>query len=163
MAQADFFLKIDGVDGKSDDSKHSGEIQISSFSFGVSNSGSGGWGSGSGASKSNVQDMHFTKLVDKASPNLFQACCIGTHFDSATVTVRKAGGDTPVEYLIYKLDQVFISSHTINGHDGGGIAQESGSLNFNKVEMTYSPQGAGGGGDGDNVKGYDIGANKPSP
>jgi type VI secretion system secreted protein Hcp len=161
MAQADFFLKIDGVDGESDDDTHKGEIQISSFSFGVSNSGSGGWGAGSGSSKSNVQDMHFTKLVDKSSPNLFQACCTGKHFDSAKVTVRKAGGDAPLEYLVYDLTEVFISSHNITGHDGGGIAQESGSLNFSKINVTYNPQSDTGGGEGANTKGYDIQANKP--
>ena len=161
MAQADFFLKIDGVEGESDDDTHAKEIQLSSFSFGVANSGSGGWGGGSGASKANVQDLHFTKLLDKSSPNLFQACCTGKHFDTATVTIRKAGGDSPVEYLIYNLSEVFVSSFTVSGHDGGGIAQESGSLNFSKVEMTYNPQTAEGGADAANTKGYDIKANKP--
>jgi type VI secretion system secreted protein Hcp len=161
MAQADFLLDIDGIEGESDDDAHKNKIQLSSFGMGVSNSGSGGWGSGSGASKSNVQDLHFTKLVDKSSPNLFQACCTGKHFDNATLWVRKAGGDKPVEYLVYKLDQVFVTSHNISGHDGGGIAQETGSLNFSKIEMTYSPQAESGGGEGDNTKGYDIASNKP--
>jgi type VI protein secretion system component Hcp len=30
-AQADYFLKIDGVDGESTDDKHKGEIQLESF------------------------------------------------------------------------------------------------------------------------------------
>jgi type VI secretion system secreted protein Hcp len=161
MAQADFFLKLGDVEGESDDDTHGKEIQLSSFSFGVANSGAGGFGGGSGASKANVQDLHFTKLVDKSSPNLFQACATGKHFDDATVTIRKAGGDAPVEYLIYKLTEVFVSSHNVTGHDGGGIAQESGSINFSKVEMTYNPQTAEGGVDAANTKGYDIKANKP--
>jgi type VI secretion system secreted protein Hcp len=161
MAQADYFLKLGDVEGESDDDTHGKEIQLSSFSFGVANAGAGGWGGGSGASKANVQDIHFTKLVDKSSPNLFQACATGKHFDDATVTIRKAGGDAPVEYLIYKLTEVFVTSHNISGHDGGGIAQESGSINFSKVEMTYNPQTAEGGVDAANTKGYDIKANKP--
>ena len=161
MAQADFFLKLGDIEGESDDDTHSKEIQLTSFGFGVSNSGAGGYGGGSGASKANVQDIIFTKLVDQSSPNLFQACATGKHFDDATITIRKAGGDAPVEYLVYKLTEVFVSSHNVSGHDGGGIAQESGSLNCSKIEMTYNPQTAEGAGGGANVKGYDIKANKP--
>ena len=34
MAQVDYFLKIDGVDGESGDDKHKGEIEVESFSWG---------------------------------------------------------------------------------------------------------------------------------
>jgi type VI secretion system secreted protein Hcp len=159
MAQADFFLKIDGVDGESTDDKHKGEIQIGSFSIGVSNVGSGGSNTGSGSGKAAVQDMHFTKEVDKASPNLFIHCCSGKHFPNATVTVRKAG-EKPHEYLIYKLSEVFISSINTTGHDGGGIAQESLSLNFSKVEMVYTPQNADGSAGAKITKSYDVAKNK---
>src|SRR5271165_4207226 len=102
MAQEDYFLKIDGIDGESQDDKHKGEIHIESFSFGVTNTGTGGSNLGSGGGRSLVQDIHFTKATDKASPNLFIACCNGKHFPTATVTIRKAG-ENPVEYLVYKL------------------------------------------------------------
>ncbi len=143
MAQADFFLKIDGVDGESQDDKHKNEILISSFSFGATNAGSGGVGTGSGSGKVNVQDMHITKVVDKSSPNLFAACCTGKHFPLATITCRKAG-EKPHEYLVYKLTEAFVSSINTTGHEGGGIAQESLSLNFTKVEMIYTLQNADG-------------------
>ena len=42
MAQEDFFLKIDGVKGESQDEKHKDEIHCHSFSFGVTNTGTGG-------------------------------------------------------------------------------------------------------------------------
>src|SRR5579883_2371077 len=156
MAQADFFLKIDGVEGESQDDKHPNEIQILSFSF-----GSGAVGTGSGSSKVNVQDAHFTKYVDKSLPNLFGACCSGKHFPTATVTIRKAGED-PMEYLVYKLSEVFVSSITTSGHEGGGIAQESVSLNFSKIEMKYWPQKPEGGQGAVVPKTYDLKANKVS-
>jgi type VI secretion system secreted protein Hcp len=155
MAQEDFFLKIDGIDGESQDDKHKNEIQVSSFSIGVANSGAGGFGSGSGSAKAAVQDMHFTKVTDKSSPNLFIACCNGKHFSSATVTVRKAG-EKPHEYLIYKLTEVLISSYQASGHGGGGIAQETLSLNFSKIEMTYTLQNADGSPGAKIQKTYDI-------
>ena len=48
MAQEDYFLKIDGITGESQDDKHKDEIHVSSFSFGVSNAGTGGSNLGSG-------------------------------------------------------------------------------------------------------------------
>ena len=78
MAQEDYFLKIDGVKGESQDDKHKDEIHVSSFTFGVTNAGTGGSNLGSGGGRSSVQDMHFTKTVDASSPNLFLGCATGT-------------------------------------------------------------------------------------
>jgi len=161
MAQEDYFLNIDGIKGESQDSVHKNEIHVSSFSFGVTNTGTGGSNLGSGGGRSNVQDMHFTKVTDSSSPNLFLGCATGKHYNNATVTVRRAG-ENPQEYLIYKLTEVYISSITTSGHEGGGIAQESVSLNFSKVEITYTPQNADGTPGAKNTKTYDVKANKGS-
>jgi type VI secretion system secreted protein Hcp len=162
MATGDFFLKLDGIDGESQDDAHKDEIQCSSITWGVSNAGSGGFGTGSGSSKSAVGDIHITKLVDKSSPNLLKACCTGQTIGSAVVTMRKAGGDSPVEYSVYKLDEVFVSSFNTSAHDGGGIGQESLSLNFSKINFVYTPQKADGTPDSTSEMTYDIKANKAS-
>lgn len=73
MPQSDYFLKIDTIPGESADLKHKNEIQIESFSFGESNAGSFAHGSGGGAGKVQMQDMHFSMVVNKASPKLFLA------------------------------------------------------------------------------------------
>ena len=144
MAVADMYLKLDGVEGEAKDSKHTNEIEIMSFSFGVANQGAGAIGVGSGASKARVNDLTVMKYVDKSSPGLFQNCCIGKSFNSAKLTVRKAGGDSPVEYLVYDMDEVFISNVNTSGSDGGGIATENVSLNFAKMTVTYTEQEADG-------------------
>ena len=159
MAQEDFFLKIEGVEGESQDAEHEGQIHLSSFSFGVTNSGTGGSNMGSGASRSNVQDVHVTKHADKSSPNLFLACATGKHFNKATLYVRRAG-ENPVDYLNYEMTEVFVSSFTQSGHEGGGIAQESFSLNFSKIKFTYWPQKNDGSKGTENAKTYDVKANK---
>ena len=144
MAVPDIYLKIDGVDGEAQDQSHQNEIEILSFSFGVSNTGSGDVGLGSGSSRASLSDLSVMKHVDKASPGLFLACCTGKHLPTATLSVRKAGGDAPVEYLKYDLTEVYVSSVQTSGSDGGGIATESASLNFSKIEVTYTPQTAQG-------------------
>lgn len=156
MAIPDIYLKLDSVDGEAKDQKHSGEIEIMSFSFGVSNAGSGAIGKGSGSSKANLSDLHVTKYVDKSSPGLFQGCCIGKSYPKATLTVRKAGGDNQVEYLKYDMDEVFITSVQTSGSDGGGIATETASLNFAKMEVTYTEQNADGSAGASTPKWYNV-------
>src|SRR5690606_36481985 len=98
----DFFLKLEGpdVEGESMDSQHTDEIAISSWSWGMNQSGTMHLAKGGGAGKVDVHDISFTKLVDKATPNLMQHCCKGTQFDTATLVCRKASGDGgQLEYL----------------------------------------------------------------
>src|SRR5688572_18436432 len=93
MAAADYFLKIDGIEGESQDAKHKAEIDLESWSWGETQSGSHATGGGGGAGKVSMQDFHFVMRVNKASPKLLLACASGQHIPSAILTCRKAGGD----------------------------------------------------------------------
>ncbi len=135
----DMFLKIEGIDGESVDASHTGEIDINSFSWGMSQSGTTHVAKGGGGGKVNVSDMSFSKFLDKATPNLMLGCCLGTHYDSATLTCRKAGG-TQIEYLIIVMTDVIISSISAGGSDGGDLVSESLSLNFAEFDVSYFPQ-----------------------
>jgi len=135
----DMFMKIDTVDGEAQDTKHKKEIDVLSWSWGMSNAGSAHAGGGAGAGKVNVQDLKFTKWVDKATPKLALACCSGKHFKDATLVVRKAG-EKPVEYLKIKMDKVFISSISTGGSGGEDRLTENVTLNFSKVSLDYIPQ-----------------------
>ena len=109
MAQADYFLKLEGIEGESQDDKHKNEIHVSSFSFGVHQHRHRRlehWVPARG--KSNVQDMHFTKVDRQGLAESVHRLRNGKHFTKATITVRKAG-EKPQEYLIYKMTEVFIS------------------------------------------------------
>ena len=93
MSQADYFLKIDGVDGECEDSDSTlkGTLQIQSWSFGETNTATAVTGTGLGGGKVQMQDFHFTVDYGKASPNLFLKCAQGAHINKATLTCRKAG------------------------------------------------------------------------
>src|SRR5437764_15422519 len=105
----DMFIKIDGIKGESKDSKHNEDIDILAWSWGMSNSGSAHTGGGAGAGKVNVQDLSFTKYIDKSSPDLMLACCNGKHYDKATLTVRKAG-ENPPEYVVVTGEELIVTS-----------------------------------------------------
>ena len=111
----DMFLKIVGVNGEAKDKEHGNEIDVLAWNWGMANKGSAHALGGAGSGKVNVQDVQVTKYVDSASPKLMKACCSGTHYPTALLTVRKAGGTSPVEYIKIKMEAVFISSVSTGG------------------------------------------------
>ena len=140
----DIFLKLNGIEGESKDSKHPAEIQLETVSWGSSNAASFNYGGGGGTGKVTMQDIHFTKVIDKASTKLFLACCQGKHIPDAILTFRKAGGEQE-EYFQVKLKDLMISNITWSDHAGGGtLAQEQGSLAFTEIQFDYKEQGKDG-------------------
>jgi type VI secretion system secreted protein Hcp len=139
MAAVDYFLKIDGVDGESQDQGHKGEIEVLSWSWGESQAGQVAHGGGGGAGKVTMQDFHFTMRSSKASPKLFLACATGQHIKQAVLVGRKAG-DKPQEYLKYKLTDILVSSYQIGGSNGGDSPSDQISLNFARLEVEYRTQ-----------------------
>lgn len=160
MALFDAFLKIDGIDGESADSKHKGEIELLSFSWGETQGGTFAQGGGGGAGKVSMQDIHFVSKVNKASPKLFLSCASGEHIKKATLTCRKAGKDQQ-EFLKYTLSDILVSSYQIGGSSGGdSIPLDQVSLNFAKIEIEYKEQLATGGLGGTVKAGWNLKENK---
>src|SRR5213593_2324488 len=85
MAAVDYFLKLDGIEGESQDAKHKGEIDLESWSWGETQTGTMHAGGGGGAGKVQMQDFHFVMKVNKSSPKLMLACASGEHIKSATL------------------------------------------------------------------------------
>jgi type VI secretion system secreted protein Hcp len=135
----DFTLKIDGIDGESMIQDHTDEIDILSFSWGATQMGAFGTGGGGGAGKVNIQDISFTKFVDKASAPLFGHCCNGKHIPEATLSLRKAG-ENPLDYLTITMSDLLVSSWQTGGSNGTDVITETISLNFGKVKFKYTVQ-----------------------
>lgn len=155
----DIFLKIDGIKGESQDSKHKDEIEILSYSFGESQTGTFASAGGGGAGKVSMQDFHFTTPVNKASPGLFFACASGSHIKEGLLTVRKAGGDQQ-EYLKIKLTDILVSSYQVGASHGSEVPTDQFSLNFSKIEYSYAPQNAKGQLEAADTKGWNLKENK---
>lgn len=155
----DMFIKIGDVKGESVDATHGGEIDVLSWSWGMNQSGYAHVATGQGAGKVSVHDLTITKYTDKASPTLMQKCCDGSHFSEALLTIRKAGGPSPVEYLKVKMTDLIVTSHQLGAAAGGDRVTETVTLNFAKVVVEYAPQKADGTPDASVVYGWDIAAN----
>jgi type VI secretion system secreted protein Hcp len=146
------FLKIDGVDGESQDQTHANEIEIQSFSWGaIYVPGSAGGGAG----KVSMQDLSLVRRLDKASPQLMLACATGKHFPEAVLVCRKSG-DPAVEYYKITLSDVLVSSVQTGGSAGDTVPTESVSLNFTKIKWEYVPVDATGTAQEPVVAEYDL-------
>jgi type VI secretion system secreted protein Hcp len=156
----DIFIKIDDVKGESQDKTHGGEIDVLAWSWGLSQSGTFHAGGGGGAGKVNVQDLSFTKWIDKSSPNLMLYCSNGDQYKEAKLTIRKAGGKEPLEYLVITMKDVIISSVSTGGSGGEDRLTENVGLNFREVHVDYQPQKPDGTADGGLIKyGWNVAEN----
>lgn len=156
----DIFLKLAGVTGEAQDHKHADEIDILAWSWGMSQSGTMHTLGGGGSGKVSIQDLSVTKYVDKSSPVLMNYCSTGEQFKEGLLTVRKAGGKEPLEYLKIKMTEVIVTSYTTGGSGNQDMLTETVALNFSEVDVEYQPQKQDGSKLGGPVKyGWDIAKN----
>lgn len=141
----DAHLKIDTIDGESDQKGFEKQLQILSYSFDVSNSGSMQIGGGGGSGKANFGDFHFTQYMGVSSPALFQHAATGTHLKDATLTVRKAGQKTQQIFLVVKLTEILVTHYSVGGQSNhNDLPIDNVSFNYAKIEWEYRPQTADG-------------------
>jgi len=185
MATHDHFLKLDGIDGESQDSKFKGQIDVLSFGYQANQGGTSHVGGGGGKGRVALGDFVINKNIDKASPALFQYCCSGQPITKAVFTSRKAGKDQQPFYVVTMTD-VLVSSHQTGNPAGGNspapansgagsgkgpvsatpalsddwVANETITLNYSTISIAYSEQGADGSVKGAITKGWDAKANK---
>jgi type VI secretion system secreted protein Hcp len=138
VATVDFFLKIDGIPGESQDLKHKGEIDLESFSWGATSESDPSSG-GHGAGKVTMQDFHFVTRVNKTSPVLFLSCAMGKHIKQAILTVRKAGKEQQ-DYFVVKFSDLIVSSYQNAGSEGADTPIDQVSFNFDRIDVEYRPQ-----------------------
>jgi type VI secretion system secreted protein Hcp len=154
----DMYLILDGIAGEAQDSVHAGQIDVLAWSWGASQSGTTHMGSGGGSGKASFQDLSVTKYVDISSPALLKHLSIGKHIATGKLIVRKAG-ETPLEYMIYELTDLLITSISTGGSGGEDRLTENISINFAAFSYKYTKQGVGGGADTDDTWAYDIAGN----
>lgn len=132
----DFFLKIDGVPGESQDAKHKDEIELLSWSWGETAASEPGGGSGAGSGKVQFQDFHFTSLISRASPKLMEACASGKHIKDALLTARRAGGGK-AEFLTIKFSDVRVTSYQTGGSEDDASPVDSAALRSSRIQVEY--------------------------
>ena len=140
----DIFMKIRDIQGESRDKDHKDEIEVLAWNWGLSNQvASPSPGGGAGAGKTKFQDISFTHLVDKASPNLMLACASGKHHPEARLTVRRSDPTTPQEFLLIKLQDVLVTSVQSSATQRTGRFDGAGNLELREGRLRVQSAEAG--------------------
>jgi type VI secretion system secreted protein Hcp len=135
----DTFLKLGSIKGESVVKGFEDQIQVLSWGWGMTQNGTTHSAQGGGAGKVEVHDLQVIKYIDSSSPTVALGCAKGTHYDTATLTMRKAGG-TALEYVTLTLTDLIISSYSVSMSDGEDLLKETVALNFSKFKYSYQPQ-----------------------
>ena len=100
----------------------------------------GATGGAHASHKSTFKEFTIVKSTDKASAALRLAAAGGKHFPTATIEMRKAGGDSQASgkpFLTYKLTDVVISSYQVlQGGGGTSKPEETITLGFSGLRFT---------------------------
>jgi len=136
MAATDMFLKIDGVQGESQDAKHKGEIDVLAWS----------WGESTGMARTRrgtlpiacIQDLSLTKFIDSSTPGLIMDGMLGQVVPTAVLVVRKAG-EGQQEYFRMTMRNVSVAAYNTGG-SGEERLTENVVLHFESMQGQYQQQ-----------------------
>ena len=109
------FLQIDSMPGECTDSQHKNWIELHKFEISGMQQQSGQSMSQGGAltaGRSVLEPFVVSKLVDKSSPKIFDACLKGTHIPKLTLSVCRQTGSSSgaTEFLKYEITNVMVLS-----------------------------------------------------
>lgn len=139
MASAIFIKFPNGIAAETTQAGHEESVAASSVQWGVSRAVSSSFTSAGRETSTPVfSELVFTKMFDSSSNDLATAAAKGKSMDEVTVTFRKDTGEDQMDYLIYTLTDVLISSYSLSS--GGETPMESISLNYTKIQAKYVKQ-----------------------
>ena len=139
------FLKFENpaITGESTDSKHTGEVQVLSWShsFNQPTKATRSSAGGGTVEQANHADFSFSKYLDASSDDLLKYCWNGKQIGKATLTCYRSDGvnDDAILYLQVEMDDVIVSNFSIGG-GAGDLPTENISLAYGKVIYTYKAQ-----------------------
>lgn len=145
----DIFLSVKGavrgaINGEAQDAKHKGEIEVLGWSWGMQSRSAAGGGTAV-TGRATVRELKVVKRIDSASTGLMSALRTNEAIKEAVLTVRKAG-NASLDYFKIKLQDARVASVSIKADKDEPSVEpiERVSFTFNKIEVTYVPQGPDG-------------------
>ncbi|MAK62496.1 MAG: hypothetical protein CMK09_16120 [Ponticaulis sp.] len=152
MASAAGYIKFDGIEGESKDSRRSGWINIDRVTEGYSRPSPAGAASGRMRASLSTSGLTFEKEIDATSPLLRRAITRGESFKEVSVDLTESRGGQP--YMTIKLTSVTLTD--LNASMDDGEASETITLNYESIEWTYPKADAGGRSSGDVTASYNF-------
>ena len=158
----DAYLKIEGINGESEDDKHRNWIEVSNVLYAVHQPRAEVLSTAGGHTNARAElyPISFKKLADISSPVLLQTCAAGKTIPKAVFEFMRADGNgTPIPYFKIEIENLLIANVTPDSGDGG-VIQEQVQLAYAKVKWSYTRQSMRGGTQGNTSGGWDCSAHK---
>jgi type VI secretion system secreted protein Hcp len=132
-------MKIDTLKGTSDTSHAKEEHPLISVAFAGFREVAPVSGSSQDRSSSapTITEIAVLKTVDTASPKIFEEMAKGSNFQDVEISFWTAS-EKPEKYLSFELENVIITSYVFSGSTGDDVPVESFTLNFEKIQYTYT-------------------------
>jgi type VI secretion system secreted protein Hcp len=145
--EVDLFLSIVGtksgkIKGESADAKHSGEIEVETYSWDVEqpvSKHSGGLASG----KREHGPFIVTFKTQSVTPKLIGCVCNGEHLKAVVLTCRKAGKEQQ-EYLKWTMETAMISKFETFYLEDDIVPRDRVTFAYRTIEIEYHQQNSDG-------------------
>jgi len=149
------FLEIEDIDGSVTATGHEGWIEVDSLQWGVGRAIASGVGTSADreSSKPSISEISISKKMDASSPLIFTEACVGIS-QTVTIVLCKTGQEELEVYMEYELTNCMISGYSVSS--GGDRPNETISLSFTQLVMTYTPSDSEGAGEDPIPAGYDM-------
>lgn len=138
------FVNFGDIKGEVTDQEHKDWVMILKYDHAISQPPSVSQKTAGGRSAEEVNHSEFAivKLLDAATPKLYEAACKGTHLPEVVIECWRAGGEKPVKYMEFKLKEVLISGVYSNGDTSGAhqFPTETVKMTYGAIEWTYTKQ-----------------------
>src|SRR5262249_18475603 len=148
-----FFLKIEGIDGGSQDADHKGWFEINGYDWELTQSGTTHVGGGGGTGKAQFSDLLIDLNLDGLGlAGLLREAATGDHLQTVERQGVKAAGENPFPFYDLKLTNVLVTDVVDRAGSHDTLA-----LDFSKVALTTSVQTNDGTGVAKQTFAFDVG------
>jgi type VI secretion system secreted protein Hcp len=135
----DYYLKVDGIDGESQDQSHPGEIRVHDFNLAMTNRGNR---AGYSVGRPYFEDFSFSGPIDASYPKLNEACLKNVAVPKAVLTCRKSG-KTQLDFLKVTFSNAYITNCKVETSEATPVMVFT--LSFAKIQVDYREQKQEGG------------------
>lgn len=154
MARSDMFFKATGqrtgeIVGESSDKRFTNQIEVVDWNWGMTSPSAVG---GARTGRTLLGELKLVKRVDKSSTALMSVMKTNELLTNAVLSVRKAGGQSPLPYVVVTLSMARLVSYAIQSdinETGAPVLTEHWGLTFKSIQIDHtvqSPTGASLGG-----------------
>jgi type VI secretion system secreted protein Hcp len=155
---ADYFMKVDGINGETAAQNMKGYIDIDSFDLGFEQVASTTTTGGIGAGKAKFNALTVQKSVDATTPQLFAKGTAGTYIGAIEIVGRKAATQTP--FVRYCFQTALITKQEQSAASGDEL-KETLDFAFVALGQQYTRQNADGTPGTSVFAGWSVNLNRP--